>query len=234
MARPLIHRLLDKAGIEVFRRPTMHHFLHSRNIDLILDVGANLGFFALAMRQKGYAGRIWSFEPVAYVFETLATKASADPLWQVSRLALGSEPGEAEINVLGSHTMSSLLEPTELAKAYNPGGETRRERVQVETLDRVLADDPASDIFLKLDVQGFEKEVLAGAAETLERCCALQVELPIEPLYEGNWRFTEALDQIEQLGFVPAQFRTVNPLPDDPASAVEFDCLFRRKEPRKN
>lgn len=229
MTLPVIHQLLDRLGLEVQRRSTMHHFLHSREIDLILDVGANLGFFASSMRHKGFRGRIWSFEPVEHVFEALSRRASGDRLWQVSRLALGSESGQAAINVFDNHCMSSLRKPTALARAYNPTGGMRSEVVPVERLDTVLANDPASCIFLKLDVQGFERDVLAGATKTLSRVCGLQVELPIEALYEGNWRFTEAIDEIDRMGFVPAQFRTVNPLPDDPASAVEFDCLFRRK-----
>jgi hypothetical protein len=78
-------------------------------------------------------------------------------------------------------------------------------------------------------VQGFEKPVLEGASEVLRRVHALYVELPVEHLYEGGWTFAEAIQYLDALGFTPAQFRTVNSLPDDRACAVEFDCLFRRK-----
>jgi hypothetical protein len=131
--------------------------------------------------------------------------------------------------VLGNHSLSSFLKPTDLLTDYDCGPAARTETVPVVTLDDVLAGDPACDIFLKVDVQGFEKQVLEGAQEVLNRTVALYLELPIQHLYEGSWTFREAINFIDDLGFEPAQFRMVSSLPDDPACAVEFDSLFRRK-----
>jgi hypothetical protein len=78
-------------------------------------------------------------------------------------------------------------------------------------------------------VQGFERQVLDGATDTLKRTLAIYLELPVEHLYDGGWTFTEAIQHLDKLGFAPAQFRTVVPLPDDHSSAFEFDCLFRRR-----
>lgn len=71
--------------------------------------------------------------------------------------------------------------------------------------------------------------MLAGATQLLPRCVGLQLELPVEHLYENVWSFAEAVTQLDRLGFLPAQFRMVNPIHDDPASGIEFDCIFRRK-----
>ena len=221
--------LLDRFGLEVQRRATLAHFLRTREIDLVVDVGANLGQFAQSVRSKGYHGRIHSFEPVGATFAALKPLADRDGQWTVQQTALGSAPGSAEINVLDNHALSSMLTPTDLMGRYDTGGGKRTETVAIETLDRVLAQDPARNVFLKIDVQGLEKQVLEGARETLGRTVALYVELPIHPLYEGMWTFVEAIQHIDALGFEPAQFRMVNSLPDDPASAVEFDSLFRRK-----
>src|SRR5205085_2278460 len=109
-----------------------------------------------------YAGRIWSFEPVSYVYETLAQVAAKDPMWSVSKLALGSAPGEAPINVSHNHTLSSFLPPSGIFSSYDVQGPTVQESVRIDTLDRVLGNDAAKSIFLKLDVQGFEREVLEG------------------------------------------------------------------------
>lgn len=222
-------RLLDGLGLEVRRTGTLAHFLASRPIDLVVDAGANLGQFAQSIRRKGYKGRIHSFEPVSYIFDALQQTASNDPLWQVTKAALGAEPGNARINVHKNHTLSSFLQGSELLKSFNTTEGVEQETVPVRRLDDVLERDPGKDIFLKLDVQGFEKQVLEGAEAALDRVVAMLVELPVRSLYENSWSLNEALNYMDGLGFEPAQCRMVNPLPDDPASAVEFDVLFRRK-----
>lgn len=223
-------KLLDTLGIEIQRSATLSNFLRTREIDLVIDAGANLGQFGRSIRSKGYQGRIRSFEPVRHVFETLQTHAAKDPLWTVSRAGLSNASGTAAINVMGNHTLSSFRQPTELIGRYNKGGEAKIEQVQIVTLDSAIRDDPAKSIFLKIDVQGFEKEVLEGAMEVLKRTIALYLELPVQHLYQGSWTFRDAINFIDDLGFEPAQFRMVSPLPNDAASAVEFDCLFRRKD----
>jgi FkbM family methyltransferase len=227
--RRLAKSVLEGLGFEFQRSTTLRRFLATHPIDLVVDAGANLGQFAELVRSKGYKGRIWSFEPVGHVFDSLAAKAALDPAWQVSKLALGSKRGTAEINVSANHTLSSFLPASAKLASFDAEAPTVRETVEVQTLDKLLEEDPAKSIFLKIDVQGFEKEVLEGAKKTLPRVHALYVELPVEQLYEGGWTFPEAINYLDDLGFTPAQFRTVNSLPDDRASAVEFDCLFRRK-----
>ena len=144
-------------------------------------------------------------------------------------MALGSEQDEAQLNVSVNHTLSSFLSPTGPTRERDPLFESVPETVVVETIDRLLADDPAQSIFLKADVQGFEKQVLEGARETLKRTHALYLELPGAAVYEGEWTFAEAINYLDALGFTPAQFRTVGSIDHDRASAVQFDCLFRRK-----
>lgn len=223
---------LDRLGIEVNRSTTLRRFLAMHPIDLIVDAGANVGQFARQMRRKGYHGRIWSFEPVSDVFNELSRSVSADPMWCATRSALGSSNETKAITVPANHTLSSFLAPSDLLPAYDGHHcPTRTETVTVQRLDDVLRDDPATSIMLKMDVQGFEREVLEGARQTLNRTHAIYIELPIEHLYRGGWTFPEAIAYLDGLGFVPAQFRSVSALPDDRSSAVEFDCLLRRKSP---
>jgi FkbM family methyltransferase len=167
---------------------------------------------------------------VTAVFDELEAKAKADPLWTATRSALGAAEEEKQILVPANHTLSSFLTPSALMASYDGHHcEPHSEIVKVERLDDILRSDPARNVFLKMDVQGFEREVLEGAQETLKRTHAIYIELPIEHLYEGGWTFPEAIAYLDELGFTPAQFRTVSPLAGDRASAVEFDCLLRRK-----
>jgi hypothetical protein len=84
MLHTLKTKVLDRLGLEVQRSGTLHNFLRTRQIDLVVDGGANLGQFAESIRNKGYRGRIHSFEPVGYVFDALQERASNDVHWRVS------------------------------------------------------------------------------------------------------------------------------------------------------
>ncbi len=231
MLGALANKVLNRFGIEAARAATFGNFLRTRHIDLVVDVGGNLGQFAESVRERDYTGRIHSFEPVGKVFAALEQKAARTPLWTVSRLALGAEPGEVEINLYDNHTLNSLhaLDGGTAERLAVDPRVIGTEKVPIATLDSVLATDPATSILLKIDTQGHERAVLDGAQAVLARTSALLLELPVLPLYEGLWSFNEALAYIDSLGFTPAQFRTVNTMVDDPACAVEFDCLFRRK-----
>jgi hypothetical protein len=63
---------------------------------------------------------------------------------------------------------------------------------------------PTDVTFLKIDVQGFEKHVLAGSKSTVnDRCVGMQLELSFLPLYDGGMLIREALDLVYSLGFTP-------------------------------
>lgn len=229
MINEIKQKLLDHLGLEVQRSATLANFLATRPIDLVVDAGANLGQFARSIRQKGYRGRIHSFEPIGYVFRALKTMADRDSHWTVTNAALGDKAGTQLMNVFGNHTLSSFLAPKKLLESFDTGVQAKTEKVNILLLDEVLASDNARHIFLKIDVQGFEKQVLDGARQILSRTTAVYLELPVHHIYEGAWNFKSAIDYLDQLGFEPAQFRTVSTQPNDAASAMEFDCLFKRK-----
>ena len=174
-------------------------------VDLVLDVGANRGQYARGLRAAGYTGRIVSFEPIAGLQAELARAAEADPSWTVAPpMALGAEPGLAWLEVSAESDMSSLLPQTELLAHVSPSSAVvGREPVRVEPLDRVappLLED-ARRPYLKLDVQGFESQVLDGASDLLGRLIGLQLELPLAPCYRGEAGWRSQLDRLEAAGF---------------------------------
>lgn len=179
----------------------------------------------------GYRGRIHSFEPLPAAFTELQGHAADDPLWEVSNVGVGSKAGKLEINVAKNSVFSSFRPLSDLAGKFDPNSQTVETlKVPVVTLDKALASTKARSIFIKIDTQGFEQEVLAGAKALLKRAVGVQLELPVDHLYEGVWSFNEALAAMDGYGFVPAQFRMVNPRVGDRAAAVEFDVIFRRKD----
>jgi FkbM family methyltransferase len=228
--KKILNKLLQPINRELLYSVSAAQFLSKNEVELVLDVGANVGQFAHATRISGYNGPLWSFEPVKAIFNKLAHKSRKDAQWKASNFAVGAKEGAATIHVSALSLFSSIKPYTRAATDFDPRSRTAYdEEVRVKTLDGIV-DSNTKNIFLKVDTQGFEQEVLAGAADVLKRCVGVQLELSIEHLYEDVWSFGEALAYLETMGFVPAQIRPVNFSRQFPASAVEFDCIFRRAE----
>lgn len=202
-------------------------FIENRGIDTVIDVGANVGQFGEGLRAEGYRGRIVSFEPIASVFEELSRKAKADGNWDAHRFGLGASAGTAQIHVSELTVFSSILDMTSSAGLHDSRtAVTRTEEIEIRTLDQVAA-GLTGNILLKIDAQGYERQVIDGGGQTIPRVLGIQLELPVIRVYEGEWKFHEALKFMADIGFVPAQIQPVNYHGADNVSAVDFDCLFR-------
>jgi len=179
-------------------------------ISCVLDVGANTGQYAAMLREWGWRGRIVSFEPLADAHAALARRAAADPDWRIApRVALGEIEGELEIEVSAESDMSSFLPQTELLRRISPSSHVlRRERVPVRRLDRIAGDflGAIDRPFLKIDAQGYEPQVLAGASGLLGRVRGIQLELSLIRCYEGERDFREMIDLLRAAGFAPWLF----------------------------
>lgn len=206
---PIAIRALAKTGLALQRHPSWRRqaVLARQGVNLVLDVGAARGGFAEDIRGFGYTGRIVSFEPLAAAYSVLSAKAAQDPSWEAVNAALGSEQGTATINVASNSDSSSLLPMHSTHTEAAPQvGYVGTEEIRIERLDDVapayLKDD--SRTYLKIDAQGFEREVLAGAGETLARCVGLELELSFVPVYDGGMLVDEAISTAYRAGFVLA------------------------------
>jgi FkbM family methyltransferase len=231
----LIRRTLNRFGYDLHRigfcRDLMD-FIRARDIDAVLDVGANVGQFGQSLRARGYRGQIVSFEPVASVHDALAVTAAADGNWQTNNFALGATAGRAAIHVAAMSEFSSILGFTAAAERHEREARvTRDETIEVRTLDEVYPTG-AAGVLLKIDTQGYERQVLEGGSRALTMLRGVVMELPIVHLYEGTWRFHEAIAFMADAGFVPAQIHPVNYHAGDSVSLIEVDCLFRRRDSR--
>ena len=235
-----VHRGLRRVGWDLVRHDPVHfpelaraELLRDSRIDLVLDVGANSGALAAGLRAEGYRGRIVSFEPSSVAFARLDAASAADPDWVVRRVALGARAGEVTLNLAGNSSSSSLLPmtPRQLESAPE-SGYVAMETVELAALDS-LRDEligPRDRVYLKLDVQGFELEVLRGAADVLRQTQVVDAELSLVALYEGAPRLLELVDALAALGFV---LRSLSPVFVDPATGqlLQLDGLFTRIDP---
>ena len=197
---------LARRGLALRRHPAWRRqaMLSAHGVDLVLDVGAAGGGYGCELRAFGYHGTIVSFEPMRDAYDRLSAARAGDERWLAHRCALGAGPGSAEINVASNSDSSSLLPMAERHRAAAPSvGYVGTETIDVARLDDVAAAHLATHQrpFLKLDTQGFEKQVLDGGPETLAQCVGLQVELSFVPLYDGGLLVDEAISLAYAAGF---------------------------------
>lgn len=175
--------------------------LRRRNVDLVIDVGANAGQYALDLRRRGYSGAIVSVEPLPEAFDSLSRALNADRDWHGVNAAAGAHKTRAAFNISADSVCSSLLEPSQTLLDAIPTAKT----VRTIEVDVVRLDDlplPAHrTCLLKLDVQGFEEEALAGAVRLMETVEVLELELSLKPSYASGYTLQRALPRLTASGF---------------------------------
>ena len=205
--------------------------LDFHRIDLVLDVGANRGQYARKLRELGYQGDIFSFEPQQDVRDLAAKAAADDPRWTVfPAMAVSDRQGKVTLQRSAEDDMSSLHDQTELHQSVSPSSAIlHKETVESNRLDTILSGQDVSDrrIMLKSDTQGHESRVLDGLGDWLAVLQMIQLELPLSPLYEDAVPWNEVVDRLGKAGYElhglkPGYFeRKV-------ARLLEFDAVFVR------
>jgi FkbM family methyltransferase len=215
-------------------RNSIVEVLTSLQINCILDVGANEGQYANLLRSFGYAGRVISFEPVSTTYNRLARQSSSDPNWAVHNCAVGSCNGSLEMNIMDGDQFSSLLSLNSYGRTQFPTQTrvARTERVNVVRLDSIMdaitegLDEPK--IFLKIDTQGYDLEVVEGAAGCIGSILGLQSEIALRPIYEKMPNYLTSLTKLNELGFSITSLVPVSR--DSDLRVIEFDCFLVRTE----
>jgi len=205
----LINKVLNKFNAQILRYPSvdinrrMKIFNHL-NINLVLDVGANIGNFSLELIELGYKSKIISFEPLSSAYEKLELIARRNKNWYVYNYALGDLDGTSIINISKNSDSSSLLEmlPSHLETAPQ-SKYISKETIVVKKLDTIFSEtcNATDNIYLKIDTQGFEKKVLDGGVNSLKTIKAIQIELSLIPLYENALLYKEIVEFLEKRGF---------------------------------
>lgn len=204
--------------------------LKLEKIDLLLDVGANSGQFALDARRAGYKGEIFSFEPLSTYHEHLHRLAAKDKKWKIFPYALGSEADELTLNVYNDDSFSSFHQVNQSAKSAfgNMVELERTETVKVNTLDAIANDIGLTadrHIFLKSDTQGYDSQVLKGGSHTLTYIRGVLTEATFAPLYDGASTFHELCNLLIPMGFAVGGLFPISYTPKT-LKLIEIDCFF--------
>lgn len=219
----LRHRVL--AGAE-------HRNILLRDLQTVVDIGANRGQFALAVRQWAPEAQVVSFEPLSAPAAVFRHIFSGDDQVVVHQSAIGPTSMRKKMHVSARDDSSSLLPISSVQTTMFPGtGEVSTTEVRVAPLDEfVTADDLQAPAMLKLDVQGFEFDALRGCESLLKRFDLVYCECSFVELYSGQKLACEVIDWLSARNF--CLIGMFNPAYDHCGQAVQADFLFSRKDDR--
>jgi len=197
----VLNRLSKELAVEIDKYPSafndgylhihkaieyaMHYNLHEKQI--IIDVGAALGVTAQKFSKAFPTSDVYAFEPMPSTFQSLDKNVSANKKIIPVNKGLGKEEGEFTIHLSKRITSSSFLEMKKnISNEFFSDNikEVGAETVKVSTLDKEIPADKSISI-LKMDVQGYELEVLKGGTETLKRTALILVEMQNHDLYSN-------------------------------------------------
>jgi FkbM family methyltransferase len=208
LMKAFLKRILSSFGLNLRRYDPTHDLsklLRLYRVETVFDAGANAGMSGRYFRNLGFTGKIVSFEPVGRYYNLLVQEAAGDSLWTSVNAALAEVEGEQEINVSGGGGgATSFLNQTGTTWARAPElAYVGRELVRVTTVDHAALEHyPEGDrLFLKLDVQGYERKVMEGARQTIPRVVGVRVELSVSPYYEDEPSMLEIMSYLYSLGF---------------------------------
>ena len=198
--------------------------------DVVIDVGANIGQFSEVALAYNPLIELHAFEPIPAVFKELSNRMAAFGDVKLSNCALGSQSTQGELKVRRFDECTSLLNPTDKLEQGLLGLDLSVEdtiRIEISTLDEYVKQNSVEQIkLIKLDVQGYELEVLKGAEHSLKITDWIYLEAQIQELYVGAPTFSEIASYLKSRRFAIVRMCAFKY--DENEELFECDMLFKR------
>jgi FkbM family methyltransferase len=208
------------------------HRLQLPQVHSTVDVGANHGDFSLAVSAVYPNVRALLVEPLPALHAELEARcARQDGRWRLIPCAIGSVSGNATLHIDPQlDAIGSLAGFSEDYLKFNkdarPGATVQ---CMVRTLDEVCAEQSVGSVdFLKIDVEGFELEVLRGAKQTLPKTRAVVIEVSLARRRDSRNTLLTTLEILLDYGFHIVELYPSAGLSESPWKPVEFNLLVRR------
>jgi len=194
----------------------------------VIDIGAHKGQFSLLALEIFPSAQVYSFEPLAKPRECFQSILNGESRAQLFPSAIGADETSVPMNISASDDSSSLLPISEKQIHFYPGTQSvDTEMVQVAPLDHFLSEDKiVRPALLKIDVQGFEREVLEGCAKLLSLFDTIYVECSFVELYTGQALVSEIFEWLHGRKFRIEGVYNVSYSSN--GAAIQGDFLFRR------
>lgn len=169
----------------------------------ILDVGASIGMFSKTANYLWQTAKIYSFEPLNTSYKKLIRLVDRNPNIELFNFALGDKREKTTINESSYEYSSSIFEMSDIHKnAFPYSADSKRQEIEIYTIDEIFSDKKIlSPVLLKLDVQGFELNVLKGGLLFIKNVNYILIELSFKELYNGQPLFNELYSFLSEKGF---------------------------------
>ena len=176
-----------------------------KKINYIFDVGANEGQFVDEIRHYGYNGQILSFEPYIDAHKKILENSKKDENWQIYKpIALGNKEAQNKIYISKNSVSSSILKIKDEHINNAPDSKLISEQpIEEKKLEDIFNDFDLKNknLFLKIDTQGYEFQILKGAEKILKEFKGILVEVSLVELYEDQKNWLEIVEFIQSHGF---------------------------------
>lgn len=196
-------------------------------IDMVFDVGANVGQSAKRFLDDFRESNIYCFEPVSETFRRLQDYLNGNDRVHCFQLALGSSSGKEKMVLQGNSTMSFLLGRS---KELPSNEDVTTEYVDIVTLDEFCSARTIVKInYLKIDAEGEDLEVLKGADNMLgeQQIDFVQVEAGMNPGNKRHVPFETLKDYLESRDyFLFGIYEQVSELPTKEPHLRRTDPVF--------
>ena len=202
--------------------------LVQNRFNTLIDIGANKGQFALIARYYNPKAKIYSFEPLEKPTKLFNKIFKSDQNIILHNAAVGPVKKKIKMHVSKRIDSSSLLPIGENQSFLFPGTEeSHKEGIYVAPLDHFINnEDLKSPIFVKIDVQGYELEVLKGSKSLIDEFDYIYVECSFVELYEGQALADEVIHYLQNYSF---RLKGIyNIYYDKKGVAVQGDFLFSK------
>jgi FkbM family methyltransferase len=228
--RPHLWRLRQRGVLVDAYLDLDRKWLRSLEFSTVLDIGANVGQFCQIANALWPKARIYSFEPLQDCFQELKTRMAGCNNLVAFNIGLGDQRGEITFQRNEFSPSSSVLRMTQLHElAYPQTRQCQSVNVKIERLDDKASElEILEPLFVKIDVQGYEKQVLLGGEGTVRRAAVLLIETSYEPLYEGQALFGDLHVLLSRWGFTYAGALSQAFSPLD-GRILQADSIFVRR-----
>ena len=231
MIKKLIRLLFDYELIKTKKTPNLESLLRvilKNNITNVFDVGANVGQFIQKIRNIGFNGKIYAFEPISINFEKL--KNLKDKNLECYKNGFGTKNENIEINITSGTDLSSILQPNKQGKDLlgDKIDIVSREIIQIKRFDSFFNPKKHLNNLLKIDTQGYDLNVLKGASSILKHINYILIETSFINIYKDSPDFYVVNKYLNDKNFYLTNIYPLSKNKD--GSIVECDCLYKNSE----
>lgn len=208
----------------------LQKYFEAHEIEYVLDIGANIGQFGIDLRRSGFKGEIISFEPDPENFLLLNRRVKSDSKWSAYDFALGANEGFASLKISANDGLSSsFLEMSPLHLSSFPESKIVSEQeVRMSTLDLEIGklNIDLKRTVIKMDVQGYESQILEGGRATFKEVQASYFESSLVMLYKGERLFSKLISEFGEYGLSPV--RIFPGITNSQGEMLQVDTLVAR------